>query len=215
MHYTAALASGLLAAAVAIFLSAFLRLPLPFDGFAVVFAAAVAFVGTLAISAWMPAKWVWSDAERLRLAFQLRHDLSEEAAQRALVAITDAHNRALQLRQFGKEMRADVQAQMDGVADRLDAAAREIFYAPERHRALRTVLVRSALIEDAASAHAGLRKRGHEATEDAARDKLLAAIAALDAAFDQTDLLAAKGLLRDVAIASDVAERLLTPQGRS
>jgi len=77
------------------------------------------------------------------------------------------------------------------------------------------VVVRSELIEDAARAHATLRGRNQAATEDLSRQKLQAAIAALDAAFDQTELMAAKGLLQEVEVASDVAEQVLTPRRRT
>ena len=82
----------------------------------------------------------------------------------------------------------------------------------ERHRALRAVLIRSELIEDAATAHAKLLKRGATLTEEASRAKLFTAVDALSAAFDETDLLAARGLLEEVETASDVAETLLKPR---
>ena len=119
------------------------------------------------------------------------------------------HMRANRLRDAAKVMREDVSDQVRAIADRLDVAAREIFYTPERHSALRAVLVRSELIEDAARAHAKLRARKHADTEQASRQKLVAAIDVLDAAFEQTDLLAAQGLLAEVEIASDVAETVL------
>lgn len=190
----------------------FVRLPLPFDGFAVVCAAGLAFVGTLALVAWMPARWIWTDAETLRMAFQARHGLTGEAAQMSLEAITTAHARADVLRRAAAVMRDDMAEKVTGVADRLDTAAREIFYVPDRRRAMRAVLLRSDLIVEAATAHAKLRGRKQAETEEASRAKLTAAVDALDAAFDQTDLLAARGLLAQVGVASDVAERLLTPR---
>ncbi len=190
------------------------RLPLPFEGFAIIVAGTLAALGTLTLIAWLPPSLVWTDAERLRLAFAARHDLSDGMAGAALAAIVGAHARAARLRQSASVMRDDMASALHDTADRLDAAAREIFYVPARQRALRTVLVRSELIEEAAQAHAALRKRGQTETEDLSRDKLLAAVGALDAAFDQTDLMAARGLLQDVTVASDVAERLLTPRRR-
>jgi len=160
----------------------------------------------------MPRSWVWSEAERLRHAFQARHGLLEQAAGLALTTITGAHARATSLRQAASVMRDDISARVISVADRLDAAAREIFYTPDRQRDLRTVLVRSELIEEAATAHAALRRRKHTATEDESRQKLAAAVDALNAAFEQTDLLAARGLLQEVEVASDVAERVLKPR---
>ena len=188
------------------------RLPLPFDGFAAVGAAGLAFLGTVSLMAWMPAGWVWTEAEQLRHAFRARHGVSEYAAGSALEAITTTHARASVLRGAATSMRDDVAERVSAVADRMDAAAREIFYEPERHRDLRAVLIRSELIEDAAVAHATLRKREQADTEEASRQKLIAAVAALQAAFDQTDLLAARGLLAEVEAASDVAETVLKPR---
>jgi len=207
--------AAFLAAIAAVGFAWLIRLPLPFEGFAVIVAAVLAALGTLALIAWMPPSWVWTDAERLRLAFSARHDLSEEMAGAALAAIVDAHARAARLRRSAALMRDDMADALNSVADRLDAAAREIFYVPARQRALRTVLVRSELIVEAAQAHAALRKRGQTETENLSRDKLRAAVAALDAAFDQTDLMAARGLLQDVSVASGVAERLLTPRNKT
>lgn len=205
--------AGVVAAIGAAIFSSLVRLPLPFDGFAMLAAGVFAGVGTLALVAWMPRRMVWTDAERLRHAFQARHGVSEYAAGSALDAITQTHGRATQLRGFAKVMREDVAEDVIAVADRLDAAAREIFYDPERHRALRAVLIRSELIEDAARAHAKLRGKNQNETEEISRQKLRAAVSALDAAFDQTDLQAARGLLHDVETASDVAETLLKPRG--
>jgi len=188
------------------------RLPLPFQGFSILVAAGLAAFGTLAFLAWLPVHWLWSETERLTYAFRARHGLQEYAASSALEAITSTHSRASALRRAAKAMREDVADRILSVADRLDAAAREIFYAPDRHRDLRAVLIRSELIEDAAKAHAILRRRNQSKTEEASRQKLLVAVAALDAAFDQTDLLAAKGLLAEVEAASDVAEALLKPR---
>ncbi|MEM7719845.1 MAG: hypothetical protein AAF222_11645 [Pseudomonadota bacterium] len=189
-----------------------MRLPLPFDGFAAVAAAGLAFLGTLTLLAWMPTGWIWSEAEQLRQAFQARHGVSDYAAGSALEAITKAHTRATALRGAARTMREDVAERVSAVADRMDAAAREIFYSPDRQRDLRAVLIRSELIEDAAVAHAALRRRDHAETEDASRQKLISAVEALDVAFDQTDLLAARGLLAEVEAASEVAESVLKPR---
>jgi len=206
--------SGLFAALFGSVFAWFVRLPLPFDGFAALVAAGLAFWMTLTLVAWMPSRWVWTEDERLRHAFQARHKLSDHAAGSALEAITTAHARASNLRSAASVMREDVAEKVHGLADRLDVAAREIFYAPQRQRDLRAVLIRSELIEEAATAHAKLRARNQSATEDAARKKLIAAVEALEAAFEQSDLLAARGLLAEVEVASEVAETVLKPRGR-
>lgn len=206
--------AGGLAAGVATYFAYTTRLPLPFPGFSVLAAAGLAGLGTLALLAWMPRTWVFSDAELLRQDFQALHGLTETSAEVALDAITTAHGRADSLRRAAGAMRDDIAEQVRDLADKLDGAAREIFYVPRRGRDLGTVLVRSRLIEDAAVAHAALRKRKHGPTEDASREKLVAALEALEAAFEQTDLKVARGLLQDVEIASSVAERVLTPPAR-
>lgn len=204
--------AGALAALAAAAFALLLRLPLPFDGFAALAAAGLAGFGTVSILAWAPRAWLWSEAELLQMAFRARHGLTGEAASMALNAITTAHRRATGLRQAAEVMRDDMAGQVGAVADRLDGAAHEIFYAPERRRALSKVLGQSELIEEAALAHAALRRRKHDETEEASRQKLRAAVAALDAAFDQTELMAARGLLHEVQVASEVAETLLKPR---
>ena len=131
----------LTAAVLGVLFAWFIRLPLPFPGFAALVAAGFAFLGTLTLTAWMPPSWVWSDAERLRHAFQERHGVSDMAAGSALDAITIAHQRARTLRDAARMMRDDAANATTEIADRLDAAAREIFYEPKRQRALRSVLV--------------------------------------------------------------------------
>lgn len=204
--------AGLIAALLSAAFAWFVRLPMPFPGASIVAAATLAGLCTVTLVSWMPQNWVWSDAERLRHAFQARHGITDIAAGSALDAITTAHTRANALRRAADAMREDVSEKVGAVADRMDAAAREIFYTPERHRDLRAVLIRSELIEDAAAAHASLRQRNHEPTQDTSREKLLHAVDALEAAFDQTDLLAARGLLAQVEAASEVAETVLTPR---
>lgn len=204
--------AALVAAVVCVAFAWAVRLPLPFDGFAAIAAAGLAFLGTLTLLAWMPTNWVWSEAEQLRHAFQARHGVSDYAAGSALEAITKAHTRATALRGAAQAMRDDVAERVLAVADRMDAAAREIFYSPDRQRDLRAVLIRSELIEDAARAHAALRRRDQSETEEASRQKLIAAVDALDVAFDQTELLVARGLLAEVEAASEVAETVLKPR---
>lgn len=204
--------AALVAAALAIAFAWSVRLPLPFNGFAAVAAAGLAFLATMTLVAWMPRGWIWTEAEQLRHAFQARHGVSDYAAGSALEAITTTHSRASALRNAATAMRDDVAERVGAVADRMDAAAREIFYSPERHRDLRAVLIRSELIEDAAVAHATLRKRDQAETEEVSRQKLIAAVEALEGAFDATDLLAARGLLAEVEAASDVAETVLKPR---
>ena len=202
---------GLLAASAAVAFAWFFRLPLPFDGFAVLVAAGLAFLATLSLLATVPASWIWTETERLRMAFQARHGLTGDTAENVLESIERAHNRAIVLRKSAGSMRDDMAERVLSTADRFDAAARELFYTPDRLRDLRAVLIRSKLIEDAAIAHAALRRRKQLETEEASRQKLTSAIAALEEAFDATDLMAARGLFAEVESSSDVAETLLRP----
>jgi hypothetical protein len=185
------------------------RLPLPFDGFAIWAAAGLAFLGTLTASSWMPARWLWSDTELLTFDFCARHGIAKDTAQASLLAISGAHNRADALRRAAKVMREDAAKKINDLADRLDGAAREIFYSPDRLRSLRAILVRSELIEEAATAHAKLRRRDDGAMADHSRARLLASVEALENALDHSDLMVAQGLLQKVDVASDVAERVL------
>lgn len=203
---------GLLATCAAVTFAWLVRLPLPFDGFAVLAAAGLAFLGTLSLLAIAPANWIWTEAERLRMEFQARHGLTGATAENVLEAVERAHQRAIVLRKSAKHMRDDMAERVLSTADRFDAAARELFYTPDRLRDLRAVLIRSKLIEDAAIAHASLRRRKHAETEEASRQKLFSALAALEEAFEETDLMAARGLFAEVETSSDVAETLLRPR---
>ncbi len=212
MRAVSLLLSALLCAGLAIAFALMQRLPLPFDNFAVLAAAGLAFLGTLSVTAWMPARWLWSDTELLTFDFCARHGITKDSAQTTLLAISGAHSRADALRRAAKVMRVDAADKINSLADRLDGAAREIFYSPDRLRSLRAILVRSELIEEAATAHAKLRRRDDGPTADHSRARLLAAVEALEDALDHSDLMVAQGLLQKVDVASDVAERVL---GRS
>ena len=159
----------------------------------------------------MPDHLLWTDAERLRHAFRQRHGVNDDAAGLALSTIVSTHDQAARLRKTARVMRPEMAEKVSGTADRLDAAAREIFYDPAQQRPLRPILARADLIEDAALAHARLRGRKQEEAEDQSRIQLASAIASLDAALEQNDLIAARGLLQEVEVASSVAEQLLRP----
>jgi len=205
---TAPFVAALIAALASLVFVLTIRLPLPFAGFTYLAGAALAGLGTLALIAWMPARWLWSEA------FSLQHGLSDQGAVNAISAVVTAHDRATAMRRDAAEFSGQIRARVEGVADRLDAAAREIFYQPDRLRASQRVLVRAELIEDAVSAH---RKLRGSAAEDAAiaetsRAELTRALDALDSAFDEADITTAEGHLAAVETASEVAEMLLAPR---
>ena len=190
------------------------RMPVPFPGFTLLAGAILAALGTLTLAAWMPSRWLWTDQERLTHAFCAHHGISELGAENALAAITQAHARAETLRTNAAGFQDDVRARVEQAAERLDAGAREIFYDPARLRALQPILVRSELIEDAVRSHRALRGRakGREDAIETSRGELLRGLDAIEAAFEESDLMAARGLIRDVESASSVAEMLLTPK---
>ncbi|MEM9756715.1 MAG: hypothetical protein AAF914_12010, partial [Pseudomonadota bacterium] len=163
-----------------------------------------------------PLSWLWTEAERLRNAFSRRHGLSDTRSGLALAAITQAHHRADLLRDASVNFVDDLRAKAEGLADRLDAAAREIFYAPDALALHRKTLVRAELIEDAVAGHAALRARGESAANAAqmaeSRARVSDALDALEAAFDGAETRAADSLLANVEIASATAEALLAPR---
>ena len=194
---------------------AFVRLPLPFPGFTAVVAAVLALFGTLALGAWLPAKWLWTDTERLTAAFMARHDIMDARAQSALHAISGAHGRAAVLREGAAEVAPELAERAAAMADRLDTAAREIFYDPNRLPSLRAIITRSELISDAMGTHRALRGRMGESDQTAqSRETLIGALDALDQAFEASDAATAERLLAEVEAASSTAESLLAPRGR-
>lgn len=191
-----------------------LRLPYPFPGFSAVAAAGVAFLGTFSLCYWMPASWIWSDTERLTHAFRVRHNVSDGRAASALQAIAAAHERADALRVTSKDFAPALKDRAVNAATRLDQAAREIFYEPERLTALRAIISRSELIADAVASHAKLRARADaKGTQvELSRAQVGAALDALEDAFSSSDLTAAEGLLAQVTASSATAETLLAPR---
>lgn len=189
------------------------RLPLPFDGFATATAAVLAFGLTLVLGMLAPAHWIWTDAERLRHAFGLRHGLSDLRSGNVLSAITTAHGRADALRRAAANFQPPLDARTRAVADRMDAVARELFYDPDALSVHRESLIRTELIEEAVITHASLRLRGQSdinATQIAeSRAKVDTALAALEEAFDRNENRLADQLLHKVDISSATAEMLL------
>ena len=190
-----------------------IRLPLPFDGFAAVVAAVLAGGLTLSLGLLAPAHWIWTDTERLRHAFGIRHGLSALRSGNVLSAITTAHARASVMRQAAAFFAPPLDARANTVADRMDAIAREIFYEPEALSVHRESLIRSELIEEAVLTHANLRRRGETDANAAqvvqSREKLDAALDALEDAFDNNESRLADRLLQQVDVSSATAEMLL------
>lgn len=189
------------------------RLPLPFDGFAAVAAALMAGMSTLSLTMMAPARWIWTDAERLRHAFAQRHNMSELRSENVLDAITAAHARADQFRNGAALFAAPLDQRTKEMADRLDDIARDLFYHPDALSVHRQALVRSELIEEAVLGHASLRKRGQSdvnAPQIAqSKDRVDAALISLEDAFDHNENRLADRLVQQVEISSATAEMLL------
>lgn len=201
------------AVVIAVAFALLVRLPMPFEGFAIVAAAAGALLLTLTFGLALPARLLWSDAERIAHAFSERHEISDASARVALDAITRAHDRASLLRGSSTRFAEPLKSRSETLADRLDGAAREIFYDPDTLGIHRKTLVRSELIEEAVMAHAQLRARGESDANSAqmteSRAKLGAALDALETAFDASEGQVADRLLAQVDVASATAESLL------
>ncbi|MEL6644213.1 MAG: hypothetical protein AAFQ79_09780 [Pseudomonadota bacterium] len=194
------------------------RLPLPFEGFAAIAAAALAGLLTFTLGLFLPPHWLWTDAERLVHAFRSRHQISDARAATALDAITTAHRRAAALREASVDFTDALRDQALRGADALDAAAREIFYDPDALSVHRANLIRAELIEDSVTAHAALKKRNRGVVNDQitqSREKVAAALTSLEGAFDAAEERAANILLTQVDVASSTAETLLAPRHKT
>ncbi|MEM9708732.1 MAG: hypothetical protein AAF871_08055 [Pseudomonadota bacterium] len=206
-------ASAILGALAATAFALFLRLPLPFEGFAAVAAGLLAFGITLTLVQFLPAAWIWTDAERLAHAFRKRHKISADRAESALSAITTAHGRAAALREQAAGFNAHLKDAAYDVADRLDGAAREIFYDPPSIEIHRKNLIRSDLIEEAVRAHAKLRQRRSESAQiEASRETLGRALASFQGATDAAEERVQNRILNEVTVSSETAETLLAPR---
>ncbi len=194
-----------------------LRFPLPFSGFAAVASGLCAGLSCAAVLFTMPTRWLFSEEELIAHAFRERHGVSALGADYALRAVQRAHTRAVTLRQVAQSFAPELRQRSGEVADRLDAAARRIFYQPSALRELQPALVRSHLIEDLVHDHAALRNHVDAAGADdavaaASRSRVADAINALDGALRAVDLESANRILTRIEVTSDVAETLLAPQ---
>lgn len=204
---------AVLAGAAAAGFAFLVRLPLPFDGFAAVVAACLGLGLTLSVGMLAPSRWIWTDAERLRHAFAIRHGLSDARSTHVLSAITTAHGRASALRRAAVHFKPPLDQNTRQVADRIDEIARELFYAPDALSVYRESLIRTELVEEAVTTHAKMRQRGKDdtnATQIAeSRIKVDTALKALDAAFGRNEGQLANQLLHKVDVSSATAEMLL------
>ena len=206
--------AGLLGGLATLAFLTLVRLPQQAEALVIWLGAGLAFLATLSLAAWMPARWLWTDTERLTHAYKTRHGVADGRAQSALLAISGAHERAAVLRSAAPELAESLAERSEAMADKLDAAAREIFYDPGRLPALRSIISRSELISEAMDAHRSLRQRagGDSDQTQKSRTQLIKALDALDEAFAQSDTIAADRLLAEVEASSTTAETLLAPK---
>ena len=204
--------AAVVAVGISVIFTLSVRLPLPFEGFAAVVAALLAGLSTLVFCLGAPARFLWSDTERLSHAFSLRHNVTGPRAAASLQAIAGAHGRADAIRAAAQDFAEPLKLRSELLADRIDGLAREMFYDPETIATHRTALVRTELIEQALETHAKLRRRTGEAQaaqlEDS-RAKIGAALDALDEAFEAGTSRGADVLLEKIGTSSATAEMLL------
>lgn len=205
--------------AVGLLVPLLVRLPLPFPGFSAVVAAFLALLVTFALLFAMPQRWLHTDDALLAHAFQARHGVSAQGANNALEAIQRAHRIASSLRSLSGNFIEALRAKAENAADLLDDAARKIFYEPRTLRQLQPALVRSEMIEELVQDHAKLRamldeKASGEETAQASRERVGAALDALDTAMRSIDQAEADRILQRVEASSATAERLLAPRAR-
>ncbi|MEM9247711.1 MAG: hypothetical protein AAGB05_03330 [Pseudomonadota bacterium] len=209
-------ALGAVAAVGATVFALAVRLPMPFEGTASLAAAALAFLATLALGLALPARVLWSDAERLTHAFVTRHQMSEGRAVDALAAMTTAHRRADALRAEATAFAEALRQKTEAAADTLDEVAREIFYDPTSLQVYRANLVRADLIEETVSEHAQLRRRrasdANASQLELSRAQVDKALTAFQDAFAQSEERLANRILTRVTVSSDTAETLLAPR---
>lgn len=200
-----AMAAGLVAAA---------ALPLPrlFPGSDAVIWGVLAAVLALGLVMMLPDCHLHSPHARLLHAFRARHGVGRDRAEHALETASEVHERADRLRAAAADLEPEAARRTTAVSDRLDGLARAVFYDPSCLSTVQPVASRSELVVEAAEGVARLaREAGSDPATLSAADDLDAALDALSAALDDLDGRRALGVARDVSVASETAELLLSP----
>ncbi len=189
----------------------FVRLPLWFPGSHVVVAVLLGLGLSLGALMMMPARWFHSEAALLRHAFDHLHGAQAGRYATALATVIDTHDRARRIRRIAPVTQDDIAALLGRTADRFDAIAKSLFYAPHELPRVQTVLARSELVVEAIETHGALRARADGKGKDveASRAHLRSSIESLHAALDTVEARAITSLLEQVEVASSTAETLL------
>lgn len=188
----------------------FVRLPLFFPGFHVAAAAGLGLMLSLGALLMLPARWLHSEASLLRHAFDQMHGAQSGRFATALDTVIETHDRARRVRRVAPGTQDDIAALLTRTADRLDAIARSLFYAPQELSRVQTVLSRSDLVVEAIETHATLRARARDGKDvNLSRAHLRSSIESLHSALDSVEARAVTALLEKVEVASSTAETLL------
>lgn len=189
----------------------FLRLPIWFPYSQAVVAVVLGFVLSLGLLMMMPAHWLHSEAALLRHAFDQLHGAQSGRYATALATVIETHERARRIRKIAPGTQDDIKALLLKTADRFDALAKSLFYAPQELPRVQTVLSRSELVVEAIETHGALRARagGDGKDVEASREHLRTSIQSLHDALDTLEARAITSLLEKVEVASSTAETLL------
>ncbi|KHQ50857.1 hypothetical protein [Mameliella alba] len=190
---------------------AFVRLPLWFPGAHVVIAVVLGLALTLGALMLLPARMLHSEAALLSHAFDQLHGAQSGRHATALATVIETHDRARRIRRIVPGTQEDIAALLTRTADRFDALARSLFYAPGELPRVQAVLARSDLVVEAIETHGALRARtgGDGKDVEASRAHLRTSIQSLHDALDGLEARAITSLLEKVEVASSTAETLL------
>ncbi|MBY6161781.1 hypothetical protein KUV73_12910 [Mameliella alba] len=190
---------------------AFVRLPMPFPGAHVAVAVVLGLALSLGGLMLLPARALHSEAALLAHAFDALHGTQAGRHATALATVIDTHDRARRIRRIVPGTQQDIAELLTRTADRFDALARSLFYAPRELPKVQAVLARSDLVVEAIETHGALRARagGEGKDVEASRAHLRSSIESLHAALDGLEARAITSLLEKVEVASSTAETLL------
>ncbi|MGP6085758.1 hypothetical protein [Antarctobacter jejuensis] len=188
----------------------FVRLPIWFPYSHVIVAFVLGLLLSLGLLNLLPSQRLHSEATLLRHAFDQLHGAQSGRHATALATVIETHDRARRVRAIAPGTQEDIQTLLMQTADRFDALAKSLFYAPQELPRVQTVLSRSELVVEAIETHGALRARAGDGKDvEASRAHLRSSIESLHAALDSVEARAITSLLEKVEVASSTAETLL------
>ena len=190
----------------------FVRLPIWFPYSQVVVAFVLGLLLSLGLLTLLPANKLHSDATLLRHGFDQLHGAHSGGYATALATVIETHERARRVRAIAPGTQDEIKTLLMETADRFDALAKSLFYAPQELPRVQTVLSRSELVVEAIEGHGALRARagdGNDQDVEASRAHLRSSIQSLHSALDSVEARAITSLLEQVEVASSTAETLL------